>query len=594
MPQHFRVRGVLVSTLALAMLSSFIQLPSADAAVSWQIKGANISSRWSDDFGSDSFKQSVRNLQSTGANYVSLVLPIYTSCDTCSDIYAGGDTPTDTALTAGINYVHSLGMHVVLKPLLNSTSGWRATIDTPDRDGWYRNYGNYLNHLGDIGNQTGVEGIVMGTELISMAAYTVHADNTERWQTMITNLRQHFKGFLTYDANWGWGLNSTNFADEVGHIGFWGSLDYIGISAYYPLMQGTDNPSVSSLVGNWQWWDQNQLSQLSTQYGKQLLFAEIGYVSTNGAHNAPCCTWNQGYNGTEQANDYQALFSYWAGSSELAGLFLWNWDSNPNYGGNGNQDYSPQNKPAQQVMTTWFNGSGTPMSGGGTGGGSTPPPGSQVSGSWTVSATSPSLNIDQPNTITTAVQISGNASNVIVDIEVYNSSGSKVFQQFFTGQNISSSQPGNYSTAWTPSQNDTYTLKVGIFTSDWSKNYYWNDAVMPLSVGQNNAGGGAPSSGPVATDVWWPSNGSSVSGIQPFKALVENKMLSNYTMYWQVDGDRLNQMYDSQTDAPHKEALVNLTNWNWKASNSYTITFVSKDSAGTTISQKNATINVTH
>lgn len=618
--KHFHA-AILIGIFILASFVTFSHASQAEAAVSWQQKAASIFPHSPTDFDSDSFRQAVRNLQGTGANEVALIIPIYQACDSCSDIFAGGDTPTDAALTSAINFVHSLGMKVVLKPHLGSQSGsgWRATIDASNRDAWFTNYGNYLNHLGDIGKQTGSEGMVVGTELISMADYTVHADNTQRWDTLIANLRTHFNGFLTYSANWGWSSDpsDTNFVDEIAHVGFWDKLDFIGISAYFPQVQGQDSPSVDSMVGNWGWWDQNVIGPMAKKYGKQVVFTEIGYNSVHGAHNAPCCTWSGNYDGTEQANDYQALFQYWSNSGELAGIYLWNWDSDPNYGGQGNQDYTPWNKPAQQVMTSWFGGSGSPSTGGSTGnpggttGGTTtggvgaPPTGgsggssagsnsdSQVSGNFSVTATAPTLTSGQASTINATVNSTGSATNVVVDLEIYDSNGSKVFQKYFENQNISSSAAGNFQISWTPSANGNYTLKAGVFKNDWTTNYYWNDGVLPLPVGQSG-NGGSPSSGPAVTDIWWPSDGATVSGVQPFKVLVEGKMLSDYTEYWQVDGDQLNQMYDSQTDAPHKEALVDLTNWTWKGSGPYTITFVAKDSSGNTISSKSVNITISH
>src|SRR5206468_2592686 len=109
---------------------------------------------------------------------------------------------------------------------------WRAFIDPTDRTSWYKNYSAMLNHLGDIAKQTNVETLCVGTELVSTATYTSHADNTEQWVSMINSLRSHYSGKLTYGANWG---VAGGFADEKDHIGFWSSLDYAGISAYFNL-----------------------------------------------------------------------------------------------------------------------------------------------------------------------------------------------------------------------------------------------------------------------------------------------------------------------------------------------------------------------
>jgi endoglucanase len=83
-----------------------------------------------------------------------------------------------------------------------------------------------------------------------------------------------------------------------------------------------------------------------------------------------------------------------------------------------------------------------------------------------------------------------------------------------------------------------------------------------------------------AIDVWWPTDNASVSGVQPFKALVSGTDLSTYQMFWQVDGGSLNRMSDSYADYPHKEASVDLTNWHWDGSGPYQINFVAEDWSG--------------
>lgn len=93
-------------------------------------------------------------------------------------------------------------------------------------------------------------------------------------------------------------------------------------------------------------------------------------------------------------------------------------------------------------------------------------------------------------------------------------------------------------------------------------------------------------------DVWWPSSGATLSGTQPFKAIVKNRSLSEYSMYWQVDGGTLVKMDDSQQDYPHKEAVVDLSGWNWNPTGSYKLTFVAKDHGGNEISRNIVDIKI--
>jgi murein DD-endopeptidase MepM/ murein hydrolase activator NlpD len=213
-------------------------------------------------------------------------------------------------------------------------------------------------------------------------------------------------------------------------------------------------------------------------------------------------------------------------------------------------------------------------------------------------ATSASANpspatLNQAVTIATAINNTGGAaSDVIVDTEIYNSSNQKVFQSFSEHQNFATNQAQSYTLSWTPTAAGQYTVKIGIFNNNWSVNYAWNDNALTVNVGS-----GAPPPPPPATysvDIWWPTDGGQMSGIQPFKALVTNLAVSQYTMYWQVDGGGLVLMPDNAQDYPHKEVSVDLSGWNWRGSGPYSVNFVAKDVNGNIITQRAINIYVAH
>ncbi|HEY9480971.1 MAG TPA: hypothetical protein VIR98_01930 [Candidatus Paceibacterota bacterium] len=593
-------RKVLAMTGAVAMtFASYAPVlsPVAHAnAASWK-QGVSIVPRWAEDFASDSFKEAVRAAQSDGVDYIALIIPYLQSDYGSSSIGPRWDTPSDATLNSAIDFIHGLGMKVVLKPHLEvGNGGWRALIDAHDRDTWYANYSTMLNHLGDIGAQKNVEMIVAGTELVSMASPYMNPDNTQRWQTMISSLRSHYPGLVTYSANWGQGNVWTN---EFEQLGFWSSLDFIGISAYFEL--SPNNGSTQSIIDAWRSVDQNQIDPLRNRIGKPVIFTEVGYRSVDSGHAHP---WDHemggGYNADEQKNAYEALFRYWNERSYFAGVMLWDWKSDPSYGGAGNTDYTPKGKPAEDVMKTWFGASGstpTPDPD------PTPTPVPEPSGDWSASAGTPvDARPGQATTIPVTLSITGSAQDVIADIEIYDAQTSKVLQKFREHQNISQSSPGNYSISWTPASTGTYTLKVGVFKSDWSKNYYWNDSTAQIAVSDQSTPPPQPDPDPTptptpvptatyTTDVWWPTDGVTVSGSQPFKAMVKDKAVTDYTMFWTVDGGPLNLMSNSFTDYPHKETQVNVSNWPTK-DGSYALTFISKDNTGSVISQKTVNVSV--
>lgn len=728
MKKYIQHLGTVVLSVSMIVVSIGFIPAGANAAVSdWQ-KGVTMQPRSTTDFGSDQFKQSVTKAKGDGFNYVTLIIPYYQGNLYSTDIAPGWNTPTDASLIAAINYVHAQGMHVMLKPHLESYDGqWRAYINPGDRATWFSKYGGVLNHLADIGKQTGTEEFCIGAELISMATYTSNGDNTQQWKNLIAGVRSRYSGALTYSANWG----GDGFPDEKSHIGFWPQLDYIGISAYFNLYGGND---VQNLKNDWNGYNFSQIKPLSDANGKPVLFTEIGYRSVTNAHQAP---WNSGmgggYDPQEQVNDFTALFDYWNGQSFMRGVQIWDWSVDPNAGGNGNTDYTPQNKPAEGTIKSWFSGGTTGT--GDTGGTTTPPTtggGTSVSGTFSASATanpsSPAVNqavaitpsvtatgassntivdveiynaanaqilqkaftgedftanqtktypvnftptqtgdytvkvgvfnqdwtqnylwnnntltftvtqtgstggtgtstntggnnggsntsfamtasvsptspsANQSATISGSASAKGSVNDAIVDYEIYNAGNSRVFQQIYTGQNFVATQPKDFPFSWTPTAQGTYTVKGGIFNNNWSTNYYWNDGITTFTVGAStggNTGGGGGTTNPPPqtnynTNIWWPSDGATVSGVLPFKAMVEGLDVSQYSMSWQVDGGALVEMANSSQDYPHKESLVDVSGWNWKGNGPYTLNFVSKNSSGTTLSQKSVNINISH
>lgn len=103
----------------------------------------------------------------------------------------------------------------------------------------------------------------------------------------------------------------------------------------------------------------------------------------------------------------------------------------------------------------------------------------------------------------------------------------------------------------------------------------------------------APAPAPSATiDVWWPTANAVVTGTQPFKALLKGHALTDYTMYWKVDGGQENLMGNSNVDYPHKEVSVNVSGWNWRGQGPYEITFVARDLNNRVLAQKSVSVTV--
>jgi hypothetical protein len=172
-------------------------------------------------------------------------------------------------------------------------------------------------------------------------------------------------------------------------------------------------------------------------------------------------------------------------------MSIWEWDSNPNGGGPTDTDYTPQGKPAEAILSAWY---------GGTGSSSTIQSALQpLQLTASVSATSTTPNT--PIIITSQAQNVGNYSqtNVLIDTEVYNANGSRVYQNFMQGQTVSAGQTASFQNSWTPSSTGTYTVEEGVFSDDWSENLAWNSTAATISV-QNQAAPSSPTTpAPVST-----------------------------------------------------------------------------------------------
>ncbi len=162
------------------------------------------------------------------------------------------------------------------------------------------------------------------------------------WKQLIRKVRTVYKGLLTYSANW----------DEYDQISFWSDLDYIGIDAYFPISDRA-TPDVRQCVDNWQPIARG-LQQHSQLHDKKVLITEVGYRNVSYAGLEPW-THDKGKtsaNDQAQVNLYESFFQAIHQQNWVAGTFLWQWTYLPTE--KGNTIFSPQGKPAMEVVRKWF------------------------------------------------------------------------------------------------------------------------------------------------------------------------------------------------------------------------------------------------
>ena len=86
-----------------------------------------------------------------------------------------------------------------------------------------------------------------------------------------------------------------------------------------------------------------------------------------------------------------------------------------------------------------------------------------------------------------AATISTNAAlgNAIVDFEVYNTAGTKVYQTTQSPVTFAANTPQTFSAAWSVPAGQaagTYTFKIGVFGAGWAPLYVWDNAAATFTV----------------------------------------------------------------------------------------------------------------
>ena len=126
-------------------------------------------------------------------------------------------------------------------------------------------------------------------------------------------------------------------------------MDYIGIDAYFTV-DTNKTSSLDSSLFNWL-AIKNEIKSFSEENSKQIIFTEYGYRSADYSGFKPYAAHSDQVNLAAQANLYRSLYYTFWDESWFLGGFSWVWYFNNNQPeGYDNIDYTPQNKPAENIL----------------------------------------------------------------------------------------------------------------------------------------------------------------------------------------------------------------------------------------------------
>jgi Ca2+-binding RTX toxin-like protein len=320
------------------------------------IQGFGFQSDWNGQFVTPAAREALGGIDGTNANAISIVPRIFTEERTSNQVFShAGKTETMDSLASVIADAHARGLSVLLKPLLTPLDGTgQISLSPSDVATFFESYKAKVVEFAQLAQATGVEQFSIGNELSALSG----ADNREYWLDVISAVREVYDGTITYAAA----------TDEANHVSFWDAVDVIGVNAYPPLTTELD-PTVDEMIAAWNSVSANDywaavmdhkspvdfFHSLAVEHDKPLMFTETGYRSLDGTNIQPGgWTVTSTQDVQEQRDAFEAFFKVWSGEgSWFQGAHIWNWDPSNVYAPTG---YSPMDKPAEQLISEWFDG----------------------------------------------------------------------------------------------------------------------------------------------------------------------------------------------------------------------------------------------
>jgi hypothetical protein len=220
---------------------------------------------------------------------------------------------------------------------------WRGEftgyIEMESEEKWMvleESYAAFILTYAKVAQEINADILCIGTELEKFVM-----QRPEYWQKLILEIRKIYKGKLTYAANW----------DEFKRVPFWGEIDLIGIDAYFPLTD-KKSPTIQEFEIGWK-PHKAEIIRIQKKFNKPILFTEFGYRSVDFTGKKP---WDSNrvennVNLQAQANGLQAIYNQFWNEEWFAGGFIWKWfHSHEKVGGQNNNRFTPQNKPAEILL----------------------------------------------------------------------------------------------------------------------------------------------------------------------------------------------------------------------------------------------------
>jgi hypothetical protein len=219
---------------------------------------------------------------------------------------------TDLSMRLGAARARAAGMRVLLKPHVWAFGSGDATkIEPASWPAWFASYESYVLHEALLARAIGADWLSVGTEL-------TRSESRPEWHRLIAKVRAVYHGRITYAANF----------DAFERTPFWRELDAVGVDAYFPLAATPDASDAQLRAGAAA--AVARLERVAKANGKPVLLTELGYPSIRTAFVEP---WRElrdaPPDAKAQARAFEAMLGAVCGMDDLAGFFVWKYESDP-------------------------------------------------------------------------------------------------------------------------------------------------------------------------------------------------------------------------------------------------------------------------
>jgi len=264
-------------------------------------------------------------------------------------------TSTNNDIRSAIENAKSLGMNIVLNPLLRLYNGG-STRNIPFSVAWFSSYKKIMLDYAAFAEVNGVSILCIGNELSS----AVNEETAPQWKSLIAEVRTKFSKKVVYSASWQGLEGYKNNEPEFMWCPLYNATDYIALSAF-PVL--TSNGQTH---GTFWGSETNQLNSirsfLEEQFRtnrKKFLIMQTGLQSQLGAELEPQIERDVTISKRFPHEGIQELYYTYIieslGKHPLCdGIFFWYWDAKPQVESIQKGSFSPENKLAESVLNQWF------------------------------------------------------------------------------------------------------------------------------------------------------------------------------------------------------------------------------------------------